>query len=70
MFFMMPETKGVSLEQIEYIFLCPPTEGCVIRRDPARTVTQTVQTIKRVSRALRVQSLSRKKGRATFSDPA
>ena len=47
MFLMMPETKGVPLEMIEYIFLCPKEEGCVIRRDPRGAVTDIVDTVKR-----------------------
>ena len=53
MFLMMPETKGVPLEMIEYIFLCPKEEGCVIRRDPRGTITNIVDTVKRVSIAVR-----------------
>ena len=45
MFLMMPETKGVPLEMIEYIFLCPKKEGCVIRRDPRGTITNIVDTV-------------------------
>ena len=45
MFFMMPETKGITMEQIEYIFLCPPHEGCAIRRDPNRIITNAVESV-------------------------
>ena len=45
MFFMMPETKGITMEQIEYIFLCPPHEGCAIRRDPNRIITNGVESV-------------------------
>jgi hypothetical protein len=58
MFFMMPEIKGRTLE---YIFRCPRHEGCIIRRDLTAEITQTVETIKRVSRALGY-SYSRRRG--------
>ena len=45
MFFMMPETRGITMEQIEYIFLCPPHEGCAIRRDPNRIITNAVESV-------------------------
>ena len=45
MFFMMPETKGITMEQSEYIFLCPPHEGCAIRRDPNRIITNAVESV-------------------------
>ena len=45
MFIWMPETKGYTMEQIEYIFLCPRHEGCTIRRDPNEVVTMTVETM-------------------------
>ena len=48
MFFMMPETKGITMEQIEYIFLCPPHEGCAIRRDPNRIITNAFESVTKV----------------------
>ena len=45
MFIWMPETKGYTMEQIEYIFLCPRHEGCTIRRDPNEVITMTVETM-------------------------
>ena len=50
MFFMMPETKGVPLEKIEYIFLCPRHEGCTIRRDPNALITDMVNKVKSIAR--------------------
>ena len=41
-----PETKGYTMEQIEYIFLCPRHEGCTIRRDPNEVITMTVETVR------------------------
>lgn len=63
MFLMMPETKGVPLEMIEYIFLCPKHEGCVIRRDPRGTITNIVDTVKRVSMVVK------RGGKETLREP-
>ena len=48
MFLMMPETKAVTLEQIEYIFLCPRHDGCAIRRDPNEIITNTIEAISKM----------------------
>ena len=42
MFFLMPETMGRSLEDIEHIFLSPKQKGCNIRRDPKQVIAQVV----------------------------
>ena len=48
MLFMMPETKAITLEKIENIFLCPRHEGCAIRRDPNALITDTVEAISKM----------------------
>ena len=35
-----------SMEEIEYIFLCPRHGGCSIRRDPNEVITMTVETMR------------------------
>jgi hypothetical protein len=62
MFYMMPETKGMTLAKIEYIFMCPRHEGCAIRRDPAAKITQTVGIIKQLSRAFGYSCSQRRGG--------
>ena len=38
MLFLMPETKGLALEEIEHVFLYKRQKGCPVRRDPRRIV--------------------------------
>ena len=42
MLFMMPETKGKTLEEIELTVMLPRREGCNIRRDSAETIKTMV----------------------------
>lgn len=49
MFLMMPETKGVSMEEIENIFLSPRNEGCKICRTvPNEVILSTLGTMSKV----------------------
>ncbi len=66
MFFIMPETKGKSLEEIEHIFLCDRQENCVVRRDPRETLTYAVKTVKRASKAVRERT--GRSGKAVISN--
>ena len=48
MFFLMPETKGRTLEEIEHIFLSPKQKGCNVRRDPKEAIAQAANIMTRV----------------------
>ena len=46
MFFLMPETRGMALEEIEFIFLRPRMKGCTVRRDPKETIAVAVRAMR------------------------
>ena len=46
MLFLMPETKGKTLEEIENIFLSPRKRGCAVRRSPR----EDIDTVRRATR--------------------
>ena len=46
MLFLMPETKGMALEEIEFIFLRPRQKGCTVRRDPKETIAGAVRAMR------------------------
>ena len=46
MFFLMPETKGMALEEIEFIFLRPRMKGCPVRRDPKETIAGAIRAMR------------------------
>ena len=48
MFFLMPETRGCSEVELEYIFLSPRQKGCVVRRDPKEAITRAARMLSRI----------------------
>ena len=48
MFFLMPETRGRSEIELEYIFLSPRQKGCVVRRDPKEAIAQAAHMLSKM----------------------